>query len=83
VGDLGTEKLAPRASVPAVGGARGSIEEPDDTAGERPDALDFGESTLFYEVTVAAPDHRRHPRMRGLGEFADLRRLALLTEASR
>jgi hypothetical protein len=47
------------------------------------DALDFGERTLFYEVTVAAQDHRRHRRLRGLGEFADLRRLALLTEASR
>ena len=47
------------------------------------DALDFVESTLFYEVTVAAPDPRRHQRLRGLGEFADLRRLALVTEASR
>lgn len=47
------------------------------------DGLDFGESTLFYEVTVAAPDHGRRPSLRGLGEFADLRRLALLTEASR
>lgn len=51
------------------------------------DALDFGEQTLFYGVTLAVddndPDRRRHGRLRGLGEFADLRRVALLTEASR
>jgi hypothetical protein len=48
------------------------------------DALDFGEQTLFYGVTLAVDDHdHRRPRLRGLGEFADLRRLALLTEASR
>jgi hypothetical protein len=46
------------------------------------DGLDFGESTLFYEVTLAVPEGRR-PSLRGLGEFADLRRLALITEASR
>jgi hypothetical protein len=48
------------------------------------DALDFGQQTLFYGVTLAVDDHvSRRPRLRGLGEFADLRRLALLTEASR
>jgi len=47
------------------------------------DGLDFGERSLFYEVTVAAPDPDRRPSLRGLGEFADLRRLALITEASR
>lgn len=47
------------------------------------DGLDFGESTLFYEVTVAAPEPGRRPSLRGLGEFADLRRLALVTEAAR
>jgi hypothetical protein len=47
------------------------------------DGLDFGESTLFYEVTLAVPDPGRRPSLRGLGEFADLRRVALITEASR
>jgi hypothetical protein len=47
------------------------------------DALGFGDSTLHYEVTVATEDRRRRASLRGLGEFADLRRLALLTEAAR
>jgi hypothetical protein len=47
------------------------------------DGLDFGLSTLFYEVTLAVEEPVRRPSLRGLGEFADLRRLALLTEASR
>lgn len=47
------------------------------------DALGFGASTLHYEVAVATEDRRRRASLRGLGDFADLRRLALLTEASR
>jgi hypothetical protein len=44
------------------------------------DALDYGEETVFYRVSVVerGADRQRGTRIRGVGDFAALRRLALL-----
>jgi hypothetical protein len=46
------------------------------------DALGFGERTLHYEVGIAVRGGRRPRRLGGLGDFRDLRQLALHAEVS-
>jgi len=40
------------------------------------DALGFGESNLHYDVSVVVGARHRHRKLRGLGDFGDLRRLS-------
>lgn len=48
------------------------------------DALGLGERTLHYEVGIAMRDRpARRRRLGGLGDFRDLRQLALFAEVSR
>lgn len=44
------------------------------------DGLGFGERTLHYQVGIAVRDGRRRRRLGGLGNFSDLRQLALHAE---